>query len=302
MPQLTASLINRHAKFNWGITEFSAHFGVTPDQFREMFEKTFSGKKRDDLWRKISKNSKKTSKSASTDSSPETDSITSTDSSLEIDSILSTNSSPEIDSIVPAETVEVTPAPALTEHSESSEIADLEKSREELVMLICSMEENHVALSARRKSSFEALANHKAWISEYYEALKKHANEVAKLSALTYQLSDEMKNLSSEIAEKREELSFLDEKIALSRKVSILAYDTGEIEIENSKEEIPKSWQEIYTAILDYEIVDELKVKEIKQVAKVLAFAKKLSGAGIFFEVTFENDVAQRLYDAYTQN
>lgn len=291
MKQITASMINRHTKFNWGLNEFSAHFGVTPDEFKEMFEKTFSGKKRDDLWRKIKGNSKKSKPASTTDASPETDSITSTDAS------------PEIDSIVPAETVEVTPA--LTEQHddfESSEIADLEKSRKELAMIICSMEESHVTLMSRRKSSFEALASHKAWIAKYYQALKSHAKEVTELSDSVYKLSDEMKKLSAEIAEKREELSLLDEKIALSRKVAILAYSNGEIEIENSKEEIPESWQEIYTAILDYEIVDELKVKEIKQVAKVLAFAKKLSGADIFFEVTFENDVAQRLYDAYTQN
>ena len=300
MKQITASMINRHTKFNWGLNEFSAHFDVTPDEFKEMFEKTFSGKKRDDLWRKITKNSKKSKPASTTDASPETDSITSTDSSLEIDSILSTNSSSEIDSIVPAETVEVTPAPALTEQHDDSE--SLEKSREELAMIICSMEENHVALSAQRKSSFEALANHKAWITEYYEALKKHANEVAKLSALTYQLSDEMKNLSSEIAEKREELSLLDEKIALSRKVAILAYSNGEIEIENSKEEIPESWQEIYTIIINDAIADDLKIKEVKQVAKVLAFTKKIGSIGLSFELTFENDVAQRLYDTYTQN
>lgn len=169
-------------------------------------------------------------------------------------------------------------------------------------MLICSMEEDHVALNARKRSTFEALAKHKAWISEYYETLKKHTIEVAELSTLTYQLSDELKQLSAEIAEKREELNKLDEKIELSKKVSILCYSDGEIEVENSKEEIPENWQqEIYPSLLEYGVADELKIKEVKQIAKALAFTQKLSNAGLSFELTFENDAAQRLYDAYLQ-
>ena len=282
--QITASLINRYTKFHWGLNEFSSHFGVTPDQFEEMFEKTFSGKKRDDLWRKIQKNSKKSNQASSHKATS-----TYSDSSLETDSL---DSETQVTFTEQHDNSE-------TDSEITTEIVELEQKRENLVMLICSMEESHVALNARKRSTFEALAKHKAWISEYYEALKNHAAEVAELSTLTYQLSDELKQLSAEIAEKRAELNKLDETIALSRKVAILAYSNGEIEIENSKEEIPESWQEIYTAILDYEIADDLRVKEIKQVAKALAFTQKLSNAGLSFELTFENDAAQRLYDAY---
>jgi len=281
---ITASLINRYTKFHWGLNEFSAHFGVTPDQFEEMFEKTFSGKKRDDLWRKIQKNSKKSNQASSHKATS-----TYSDSSLETDSL---DSETQVTITEQYDNSE-------TDSEITTEIVELEKAREELATLICGMEESHVALNARRRHAFVALAQHKVWISEYYEALKKHATEVAELSTLTYQLSDELKQLSSAIALKKQELAIIDERIELSKRVAILCYSDGEIEVENSKEEIPENWHEIYTALLEYEMADELKIKEIKQVAKALAFTQKLSNADIFFDLTFENETSQRLYDAY---
>lgn len=297
---LTAGYINRHCKLNWGIADFSNHLNLSDEEFKELFFRSFSGKTAKDLWRKISKNrNSKSSSSVTTTASIST--TTTTTTTVATTTTTTVTATSEISSSVESE-IEAEPN-EFSEEPVTSELAELEASRAALVANICKLENDHSSISSKRKDVFSTLAHHKEWIENYMKELEYHRNEVISLSKLASQYADDMRKLSNAISDRRCELADIEGKITLAKKVSILAYESGEIETENYNgrniaEETPETWFEIFASIRDLRIAEELRVKEVKQVAQIIAFTRLLDACGTAFELTFENEVAQALFDA----
>ena len=295
MKTLTDNIIYRYCKFGWGQADFAKYYELSEEGFKTLFDKTFHGKKAKDLWRKISKNSKSSAATTNADTQTATDS-TATTATIETTEYA-------------VEERESTVSEKQSTDEEASEdttsnVSKLEAQRDELVNDICQIERNHANIVSKRNEIFGKLADHKQWIEEYLKLLELHRNEIVELSSQATLYAETMQNLSSEIATKRDQLNGLEDEIALAKRVSILVYDSGEIETVNYNfcDDELTDWQSIFSTIRDYDIADELRGREIKAVAKVIAFTAQLQESNTLYDITFDSEAAQKLYEEYTGN
>ena len=90
------------------------------------------------------------------------------------------------------------------------------------------------------------------------------------------------------------------------QKISISVSEDGEISI-NKPIEIPDSWKVLYPKLLADSIVENITVKQVQQLSKLLVLHEKLQKEGAYFEFIFENDSpsgkdsVKILYEIFTE-
>ena len=82
-------------------------------------------------------------------------------------------------------------------------------------------------------------------------------------------------------------------------KVEIFVYEKGEIEMENySEENIPQQPfnKEVFSNLCSNEASDNLSIKQIKQIMKLIDIVKFFNSKGMLYEMTFESSEVQKLF------
>ena len=109
-------------------------------------------------------------------------------------------------------------------------------------------------------------------------------------------LSDEVKK---EITSKKKILKEIKQKIKTLQKVSLFVYMNGDIEAENF--DIPEKEQtgcdKYFDDLLKNEVVEELSIKQIRQLAKLLVLLELLKEKELIWDITFESKVQQDVFE-----
>ena len=114
-------------------------------------------------------------------------------------------------------------------------------------------------------------------------------------------IGNEMKELSAQIAQKRTLLDAVRSEIDSLKKISIFVYSNGEIEFENQGSFDPtvdsSKVNEIFGNLIQNEAAECLTIKNIKQLAKLLAIVEKLKAEGLKFVIEFDEPTMKEVFD-----
>ena len=133
------------------------------------------------------------------------------------------------------------------------------------------------------------------------QVLKKKIEQQTKIID---DITNELTQINNSISDTDNQLSqvsnYLTEIVAEIKeleKVTIYIYENGEIYLENSNLVLPDTWTEIYQLIISNEFVEDLTIKQIKQLSKLFAFISALNQSETLFEVTFEADLLHSIFE-----
>ena len=102
--------------------------------------------------------------------------------------------------------------------------------------------------------------------------------------------------MNTSISSYKKDLIDVQSNIKELEKVSIFIYKNGEIDTDDFLIDIPETWNDIFNLILHRKIVEDLSVKEIKQLAKLLLLTNILIKSNLDYELTFESESAQEAF------
>ena len=109
-------------------------------------------------------------------------------------------------------------------------------------------------------------------------------------------IQKDIKNTSGQIDEVKKEIK---QKIKTLQKVSLFVYMNGDIEAENF--DIPEKEQtgcdKYFDDLLKNEVVEELSIKQIRQLAKLLVLLELLKEKELIWDITFESKVQQDVFE-----
>lgn len=200
---------------------------------------------------------------------------------------------------------EVTQPKIIEEKPEDAKIrglrSDMEKSENELSSML--------SLKEKLSNEIVELTNRSQKLKDDCEKLK------VELGNKTHQLQNAsdriavLKNHSTQtdknIEEARKKISNLRHDIRELQKISITVHTNGEISIDKDVQ-IPSTWENVYTKLIDDSIVDNITIKQIRQLAKIISLNEKLCQEQAYFQFIFEYDSSDRdslktLFELLTQ-
>lgn len=275
MLKFSGRLMEEKLKIGWTIDDFLSYLNVSETEFLNYLTKNFSAKAVFQMKKRLKNNQKKIKKyknkkegKSMTLSTKESAPVTANESKTSIDS------------------------------TSCISIVSLRNQEKTLVETICKMETDHAKLISKRaslKSTFQQLR-------KQLIALQKELKEKKIIADSTYQewlqISSEMHAITESISKEKNLLSGIREEIKAAETISIFIYENGEIETENYPLLISKDLNssEIFNSLLKNSIVESLTLRDIRQLAKVLAITTKLKAEQKSFEVTFESEQIQEVF------
>ena len=209
--------------------------------------------------------------------------------------------------VIPKSTNEkVAPPQIVEEKPEDAKIrglrSDVEKNESELSSML--------SLKEKLSKEIVELTNKSQKLKDDCENLRKE------LGNKTHQLQNAsdrimvLKNHSMQndknIDEAKKKISSLQHDIRELQKISITVHTNGEISIDKDVQ-IPASWENVYSKLLDDSIVDNITIKQIRQLAKIISLNEKLYQEKEYFQFIFEYDSSGRdsiktLFELLTEN
>lgn len=184
-------------------------------------------------------------------------------------------------------------ASSLDEESLLQKLKDEENIlRHELI----AKENEHKNLITNKKSLIKQLENQQALMLELRKTIEQRQKEVEQISNDLNKLSEELVSVNFSISNGRKDLLDIQEKIKELEKIYIFVYQNGETDTGNLDIDLPETWNEIFDDILRNDIVEDLSVKQIKQLAKLIVLTDILNQNSLIFELTFESENAQKAF------
>ena len=193
-----------------------------------------------------------------------------------------------------------------TETSQKTPLEQLLEKEDQLSSEVCTEEAKHSRMISERAGLKNRLIDQRI---QMQEIAKKCAELQKDFEETVYQwtaLGDEMRVLTSSISEKRANLESIRAEIDSLKKISMFVYTNGEIELENHGEfdsTVDESRvSEIFGSLIQNEVSENLTIKSIKQLSKVLAIVEKLKANQLKFEISFDEETMKEVYDIVSQN
>lgn len=132
---------------------------------------------------------------------------------------------------------------------------------------------------------------------------KKHQLENSSSRLIVMQ--NHLKQVEKDIEETKKNISDVQYEIRELQKISITVHKNGEISIDKNVQ-IPASWEQIYSKLIEDSIVDNITIKQIRQLAKIIALNETLSKENAYFQFIFEynssdGDSIKTLFELLTE-
>lgn len=199
--------------------------------------------------------------------------------------------------IIDKEPIQTEEIKDVKEEDKSVRLEDLQKEEQELSSTLCSLEGIHKELVSKRRDIVSSFVAEKGYLIKLQKELKKHEQIVKKLYgeyddclARMHELNEDMRVYESLLSELRMQIESL-------KKVIVLVYDTGLIEVENA--EIPvvsdAAVKREFDRLISLPQAEEVTIKSVKAVAKLRAMLTHLPSD---VELIFDSAEAQALYEA----
>lgn len=159
------------------------------------------------------------------------------------------------------------------------------------------LELEHKEMAQRRLQIVKELAKVKNVLTELQRLLKANETKVEDFLSEYNDLAIHMAQTSTEISSCKEVLEEVRQQIEEAQKVKILVYSEGVIESEDGEIPIPAESDvaELMTTLVQRPEAEELTIKEIKTVAKVILIVKVMDQK---FELEFDSERVQKFYEA----
>lgn len=294
MATITAKIMEEKIKKGWTTEEFSRYFQLEPEQFLEQLKKNFSKKGCKNMLMRLERNDKLHYKHRK----PRFVKM----ANMEVlkgesnkDKVVEEKLSEE-EFVVEVELFEK--ENLMGQLSIDELLTGLCREKEELKKALTEDEKNFFEYKSRRKNIREILQKKQDKLVKMQNEIRKEQEEIIKLTDDYNEAAVRMKELNESMLQRNERLEEIEKQVKSLNKITIFVYQNGEIESENYEMVISDSWNQVFEDLMQKEEVEILTVKETKQLARVIELTKMLDEQNLEYEITFESENVQSVYEA----
>ena len=160
-----------------------------------------------------------------------------------------------------------------------------------------SLEKEHNALINARREDVKTLALIKRTLEELKRLLQVNQSKLTTVLEDYNSKAEQMLRVSSEISACKEMLADTRAQIEEAKKLKVSVFSDGTIECENGELESPCEAEvsQLFSTLILLAAAEELTIKQVKTVAKLVSVVKKI---GQKYELEFDSDLVQKLYEA----
>ncbi len=274
MRRIDGKLLKNNLKKGWTISDFASYCDMSVEEFRNCLQKKFSESYLQPIWRDLKKNEKawaKTKKNAEHKSNY----------------IQVVDKKPQI----------------LTEEQKINfQQEELKEKERKIRGDLCSKEKEYKSLQDLKKESCRKLQEQRNFLDEIYRQIKEKETIVLKLMKESQVIDEAMAKNRVLKLDKEKELQQVLDKIKSLKKVSIKCYSDGRVEceelqnqdldwsqkFENLTEDTTDEANKLFIQIR--QLAEDLPVKEVKQLAKLLTLFDVLKEQGKKYCILFEEE------------
>lgn len=173
------------------------------------------------------------------------------------------------------------------------------KDRENaLVTEICKQEVAHKSTLSSKKKLFDQLKNEKEKILELKDIILKRQKAVDEIFTKIVEIDEKIITESEELSANKKILNEIREYIKVLEKVTIFVYENGEIKEEEAEvaEEL-LGLDEVFESLIYNELVENLSVKQIRQLAKLMVLTEQMQKQGQNYDLVFESEIVQKIFE-----
>lgn len=276
---ISSDYIQNKLKLGWVMQDFCDDLGISEESLMEFIEKHSNNRVYAAFPRRVKQNEQLAEKRRRSEEKKLNSAATNIDANNQAsDSVVKTETTPQIPA---TEKVEVDPILAAID-SLSNKIKIKESDLTNKLKLKSQLSAEHESLSLRiikLQSNVERLEKEleleKKNLSNSNHRIKVIANHISSVEQDISRIESAISDYKSEIRE--------------LQKITIFISKNDEIILESTVK-IPDSWTEQYPKLLADSIVENITVKQVQLLAKLLVLFEKLKKEGAYFEFIFEND------------
>ena len=258
--RLTGKIMEEKLKIGWTEEDFANHFQIPSESFSELVRKTFSQRACKDYFNRLYKNRKLKEKHMKN-----------------------------------AKKRKKIPSNQKKENVVSLEFLKKEEERQQ--KYLCQLEGKHQELVSRRMNVISILKSKKADLLELKKAVSKHQKEIEKVIQEVNDISKQMNEKLEEIHASEENLENIKKSIKKQQVIEIFVYEDGSIEAEGVVfEENSENWKAAFNDMIEDEKMGELKINQIKQLAKLREYTRFLEKEERKYNITFESEESEKVF------
>lgn len=259
--RLTGKIMEEKLKIGWTEEDFANHFQIPSESFSELVRKTFSQRACKDYFNRLYKNRKLKEKHMKN-----------------------------------AKKRKKIPSNQKKEENVVS-LEFLKKEEERQQKYLCMLEGKHQELVSRRMNAMSILKNKKADLLKLKKAVSKHQKEIEKVIQEVNDISKQMNKKLEEIHASEENLENIKKSIKKQQVIEIFVYEDGSIEAEGVVfEENSENWKAAFNDMIEDEKMGNLKINQIKQLAKLREYTRSLEAEEIKYNITFESEESEKVF------
>lgn len=299
-------------KRNWSVENFAQHYGITPEEVITCVDRVFTtGNEASQIKKQLKINGKKHRPVNSKTKSA----ITVVKESSNIAESTSNFSDKSVETVVDTETflsgvyephskdfhstgLKVNNQ---SQHLSSTSLSTLNSYEADLKEELCSTEILHKELITQKSSLMDKLKKERDKLAKLQAQLVEH-------KAIFDNFVSEYNTVTSNIANSNIELHFLQDELEATRKaieeakkrVTIYVYADSVIVPENFLGELPEVDAEMFRQFSVDERFEDLTLKELRQLCKLIAFVTILKNDGKQFECIFDHKKLETAYNSLT--
>ena len=316
MNQITAKDLNEHLKHGHTTAQFAKRYQCTEEEFIREIERTFSGKAAKDFKkrlvenddkaarkekRNIQKERAKTKEEATAETAQEITLMVQAENENEeamVEATVMKTAEAMVEATVTetAEAESEEEAKAITPEMVMALLKELERKEHETRAKIRDLEAKRVQFSSEKRKLKDEVRNQ----SQELERIRKIAEKLAEEFERTVQqmsaIDESVATLNEELAFEGELLTEIQAEIQELKKISIFVYANGQVEIEGAIQfSEPSNWVKSFQKFSHDERFEDLTMKQLKLLAKVIEFVAELEGE---YEITFEEELLHNAFEA----
>ena len=182
--------------------------------------------------------------------------------------------------------------------SDEMSLENLKAREKTLATEICNQEAEHKRTLSIKRTLLEKLVTEKEKILELKKIILQRQKEVDEIFTQIVETEKKIGAESEELSSNKKILDEVREYIKVLEKVSIFVYENGEIKEEEAEiEEELSGTEEVFDSLIHNKLVENLSVKQIRQLAKLLVLTEQMQNQGKDFELVFESETVQTIFE-----
>lgn len=250
--------------------DFLEKYNCSRDEFLEYLKKNFSESAMNSMLRNITRNSKRTKRQSKNEQKHMNESQ------------------------ICEETMQIHEHEEVATNNNDEILQEMKEKEKNVELQIFEKEKEHQKSLSKRKNLFEQLRKQKEKMLDLKKIIEQRQIEVENISKEINEVTNKISAEKEDLSNDKQMLKEVRDYIKNLEKTSIFVYENGEIEIENSKtqQEIT-DWQNEFEILITNDLVENLSVKQIRQLAKLIVLEKQLRKEGKEYEVTIENKMLE---------